>query len=56
MNLSETNDGFTNENHMRRSNSQNEKTIEIESGSCGDVRTDDTKQFPWVNDCDNDNV
>ena len=53
MDLSETNGKITNRNHVRRSNGRNEKDLEIESGSCGVMRTVETKQIQWVDECDN---
>jgi len=53
MDLSETNGEIANGNHVRRSNGRNEKDLEIESGSCGAMRTIETKQIQWTDECDN---
>ena len=52
MDLRETNDKIANGNCVRRSNGQNEKDLEIESGLCGVVRTVETKQIQWADECD----
>ena len=55
--LSETDGEIGNGKRVRRSNDQNEEDYEIESGLYGyNVRKYQTKQVPWVNDCDGKNV
>ena len=41
---------------MRRLNGQNEKDLESESGLCGVMRKYETKQVPWVNKRDDENI
>ena len=38
---------------MRRLNGRNENDLEIESRSCGVMRTVKTKQIQWADECDN---
>ena len=51
--LNETDGEIANGNRVRRLNGQNEKDLEIESGSCGVMRTVEKKQIQWVDECDN---
>ena len=56
--LHEADGEIGNGKRVRRLNDRNEKDYEIESGSYGydDVRKYKTKQVPWVNECDDENV
>ena len=54
--LNETDGEIANGNRVRRANGQNEKDLKNESGSCGAMRTIETKQVPWVNNCDGENI
>ena len=51
--LNETDGENANGNRVRRLNGRNEKDLEIESGSCGVMRTVETKQIQWADECDN---